>query len=219
MRFDKQNGDWIKMIKSLAEQVYDQVVKMVQTGELHEGDKVSEAFLVEKIGISRTPIREALIQLASDNILENIPRKGFYVKGVDQEKMHDVYELVYLLEKKAIELAWDRLDDKAVAEMEECVEKMNLAVSLRVYDVYEQWQQRFHEVYRVASGNKEMNDTIEYLLKKVISSTYIFGDEDKLFEVSKKYNDEHMAIIEAIKQRDIEAVYTLLNNHWVDGKY
>lgn len=207
------------MIKSLAEQVYDHVVKMVQTGELQEGDKVSEAFLVEKIGISRTPIREALIQLASDNILENIPRKGFYVKGINRERMGNVYELVYLIEKRAIELAWDKLGKEEIDAMEECVEKMDLALNLRVYEIYEEWQKEFHELYRRASGNREISDTIEYLLKKVISSTYILGEEDQLFEISKRYNEEHKAIIQAIRERDLAKTEELLANHWIDGKY
>lgn len=207
------------MIKSLAEQVYDHVVRMIQTGELKEGDKVGEVFLVERIGISRTPIREALIQLASDNILENIPRKGFYVKGIDNDALNKVYELVYLLDAHAIELAIDNIGEKEIAEMEECIEKMELAIGLKVYEVYEQWQKRFHEVYREVTGNDEINDTIEYLLKKIISSTYLLGEEAQLFEVSAQYNKEHQNILEAIKAKNLEKVKELLKNHWVGGSY
>ncbi|MBE6030203.1 MAG: GntR family transcriptional regulator [Clostridiales bacterium] len=207
------------MIKSLAEQVYDHVVRMIQTGELKEGDKVGEVFLVERIGISRTPIREALIQLASDNILENVPRKGFYVKGINNDALNKVYELVYLLDSYAIELAMDNIGDKEIAEMEECIEKMNLAIGLKVYEVYEQWQKRFHEVYREVTGNDEINDTIEYLLKKIISSTYLLGEEDQLFEVSAQYNKEHEDILDAIKEKNIEKAKRLLENHWIGGKY
>lgn len=207
------------MIKSLAEQVYDHVVRMIQTGELKEGDKVGEVFLVERIGISRTPIREALIQLASDNILENVPRKGFYVKGIDNDALNKVYELVYLLDSYAIELAMDNIGDKEIAEMEECIEKMNLAIGLKVYEAYEQWQKRFHEVYREVTGNDEINDTIEYLLKKIISSTYLLGEEDQLFEVSAQYNKEHQNILNAIKNRNVEEAKMLLKNHWIGGLY
>ena len=73
-------------LKSLSDQVYEFVVKLIQNGEVYVGDKISEGFLVEKMGISRTPIREALIQLSADDILENVPRKGFFVKRVDEKK-------------------------------------------------------------------------------------------------------------------------------------
>lgn len=73
-------------VKSLSDQVYEFVVKLIQNGEVYVGDKISEGFLVEKMGISRTPIREALIQLSADDILENVPRKGFFVKRVDEKK-------------------------------------------------------------------------------------------------------------------------------------
>lgn len=207
------------MIKSLAEQVYDHVVRMIQTGELKEGDKVGEVFLVERIGISRTPIREALIQLASDNILENVPRKGFYVKGINNDALNKVYELVCLLDLYAVELAMDNIGDKEIAEMEECIEKMDLAVGLKVYDIYERWQKRFHEIYREATGNDEINDTIEYLLKKIISSTYILGEEEQLFEVSQQYNQEHREILKAIVEKDVNKTKELIKNHWTGGQY
>ena len=73
-------------VKSLSDQVYEFVVKLIQNGEVYVGDKISEGFLVEKMGISRTPIREALIQLSADDILENVPRKGFFVKSGRKEK-------------------------------------------------------------------------------------------------------------------------------------
>ncbi len=203
------------MIKSLAEQVYEQVVKMIQTGELKEGDKVGELFLVERIGISRTPIREALIQLASDNILENVPRKGFYVKGINRAAMDNVYELVALIDVYAAEKGWDKIDDEAVAQMEECVEKMDLALKLRVYEVYEEWQRKFHEVYRTALGNEEINDTIEYLLKKVISSSFLLGEEEELFKASGLYNEQHKNLIACIKAGDLEGFKKQLRKHWM----
>ena len=67
-------------VKSLSEQVYDYINRLIRTGELKNNDKIDDVALVETLGVSRTPIREALIQLTSDGLLTNKPRKGFFVK-------------------------------------------------------------------------------------------------------------------------------------------
>lgn len=67
----------MKKLKSLSEQVYDYIIRQIQLGELSKGSKLSESDLIEQLSISRTPIREALIQLSADGILENVQRKGF----------------------------------------------------------------------------------------------------------------------------------------------
>ena len=72
------------IIKSLSDQVYEYVFHRIKIGKIAVGDKIDEAELIKELGISRTPIREALIQMTSDNLLENVPRKGFFVKSVDE---------------------------------------------------------------------------------------------------------------------------------------
>ena len=74
-------------IKSLSEQVYEYIVHQIKIGTLSFEEKINETDLIQQLGISRTPIREALIQLASDGILENVPRKGFYVNTKGYESV------------------------------------------------------------------------------------------------------------------------------------
>ena len=67
-------------VKSLVDQVYEYIIEKIKLGELAEGEKIDEAGLINEIGTSRTPIREALLLLAADRVLDNVPRKGFFVK-------------------------------------------------------------------------------------------------------------------------------------------
>ena len=91
-------------IKSVREQVYEHVVHMIRTNELDYGDKINIAELQEQLGVSRPPINEALIQLAADGILDNVPRKGFFVKQMTKQQTYEVFEIIsaldiYILEK------------------------------------------------------------------------------------------------------------------------
>lgn len=69
------------IIKSLSDQVYEYVFHLIKIGKIAVGDKIDEAELIKHLGISRTPIREALIQMTSDNLLDNVPRKGFFCQN------------------------------------------------------------------------------------------------------------------------------------------
>ena len=71
------------IIKSLVDQVYDYISTKVKVGDLNAGERIHEAALIQEMGISRTPIREALLRLASDGILESVPRKGFFVRSYE----------------------------------------------------------------------------------------------------------------------------------------
>ena len=75
------------VIKTLSEQIYDYVFREIRIGHLKYGDKIDENELIDRLGVSRTPIREALIQLSSDNILDNLSRKGFYVRHISDKEM------------------------------------------------------------------------------------------------------------------------------------
>lgn len=96
------------VIKTLSEQIYDYVFREIRIGNLKYGDKIDENELIDRLGVSRTPIREALIQLSSDNILDNLSRKGFYVRHISDKEMDDAFAVIARLDTYAIELIIDR---------------------------------------------------------------------------------------------------------------
>ena len=203
-------------VKSLSDQVYEFVVKLIQNGEVYVGDKISEGFLVEKMGISRTPIREALIQLSADDILENVPRKGFFVKRVDEKKKNDIYSLIGMIDSYAIGKAMPKMTDEVINELENAIKKMDMAISLQVYEQYYEYQEMFHELYRNRCGNDAVGDTIKYLEKKIIRVTYFDPDIENLYSMLSQMNDEHMHILEAIKSGDVEESKKRVYEHWHD---
>lgn len=142
------------IIKSLSDQVYEYVFHRIKIGKIAVGDKIDEAELIKELGISRTPIREALIQMTSDNLLENVPRKGFFVKSVDEVEMQECFAVIAQLDAYAMELAMPNIEKDHISRMTTAVDKMSLAISKADEDMYYDWEEEFHTVYREVCGNK-----------------------------------------------------------------
>ena len=108
--------------------MYDYIAELIDGGQLGGGDKVSEQQICDALNVSRTPVREALIQLAGDGYLENLPRKGFRVKRVDDESAREIFEILGPLDGRAAWLASEHLTDEDCSQLQFLCESMNLAI-------------------------------------------------------------------------------------------
>lgn len=205
----------MKKIKSLSEQVCDYIIKNIKLGEFSSGEKISESELIEQLQISRTPIREALIQLSADNVLENIPRKGFFVKTFDREEVAMNYRIVARLDAYAAELAMDLITEKKLKEMEASVSRMDLAITQQNYEIYNNEQELFHDIYLEICGNQQLIDLIHSLLRKYVRTTGYSTDKDKLFNnFLAAANEDHHKIIKFFREKNLNALTDTLIKHW-----
>lgn len=204
----------MKKIKSLSEQVCDYIIRKIKLGELSAGEKISESDLIDQLQISRTPIREALIQLAADNVLDNIPRKGFFVKTFDREEVAMNYRIVARLDAYAAELALDTIDEYSLKEMEAALRRMDLAIEQQNYEIYNTDQELFHDIYLEKCGNPQLIDLIHSLLKKYVRTTGYSKDKDKLFYFLSEANEDHHLIIQYFREKNKEALTQVLIKHW-----
>lgn len=99
----------LKQDNSLSERVYQQFHKSLVAGELRPGQKIVESELAATMGISRTPIREAMKRLAKDHLIVLVPRSGCYVAKMSEKDIHEIYDIRLRLESMALEYAFDRL--------------------------------------------------------------------------------------------------------------
>lgn len=203
-------------IKSLSDQVYEFVFHEIQIGKMAVGDKVDEAKLINDLGISRTPIREALIQMTSDNILENVPRKGFYVKTVDDEEMKEGFNVISLLDGYAVELAIHRITEEDIYRLSTAIDKMNLAINKLDYDMYYDWEREFHLVYRERCGNKVLADLIDDLTRKNFRTGIYNKNRKELAEYLTFVNNDHIEVLKAIENKDTDGAKHWLYLHWVE---
>lgn len=201
-------------IKSLTQQVYDYIVNQIKLGNLRPGEKINEANLIDTLKISRTPIREALILLSSNDILDNIPRKGFFVKTVSNEKINEAFVVVGHLDSIAAGLALKFLKPEELENMDKLIEQAYVAISTQDYKAYLRLQENFHKIYLSACNNKVLINTIDSLFNKYIYHTYYSDDKEKLFSILKEVNDEHKKIVDYFINGDEENLKKSIYNHW-----
>lgn len=206
----------MKKIKSLSEQVYDYIIREIKVGDLSEGSKLSETELIEQLNISRTPIREALIQLSADGILENVQRKGFFVKTPSWEEIAENYRIIARLDAYAAELAMDLLTEEDLKAMEAQANHIAFAISQKDYNLYTDEQEAFHDTYLEICGNRHLVGLIHHLLKKYIRPADIC-DLPALFQMLEKINADHYKIIELFRKKDLPALQECLIAHWTSA--
>ena len=200
---------------SLKDNVYAYIAGRIDSGELSAGDRVSEQAICDAMGVSRTPVREALIQLASDGYLDNLPRRGFRVRGFDRENALEVFEIMGPLDGQAAYLACPGLDDDTIAQLRFLVGSMDLAIESRLMLKYDDLQREFHYTYYHLCGNQRLIELLRQLERCFIKRDYSTVDREEAYRLLRKANDEHRRILELFEARDAAAVRDYIRDvHW-----
>lgn len=207
-------GNQMKEYNSLRDYVRGYVAKKIQSGEIISGDRLSEIELCKELNISRTPTREALLQLASEGLLEYVPRRGFTVNSFSEKEKMDLYAVVALIDAFAARLAVSNISEQNILEMNEYVDKMDVAIKYKNYSNYCEFQEGFHECYRKVCGNNVVLRLLKEFQEGFIPQTYPNQNTEKLFEVSRELNNEHKTIIDLFEKKDEEELFRFLCKHW-----
>ena len=200
-------------IKSVREQVYEHVVHMIRTNELDYGDKINIAELQEQLGVSRPPINEALIQLAADGILDNVPRKGFFVKQMTKQQTYEVFEIISALDIYILEKIMKTAKDKDIDTLRIIVSKIDDAIERENFDDYQELQDRFHHAYLDICGNQMLIGLMDDLRRHVIRTTVFSEDSESMFNYFREANKEHEEIVERIEKKNAEGLTELILKH------
>lgn len=133
-----------KQAGSLKEQIYQKVFEGIICGEYKPNDILSEKSLVEKFAVSKSPVREALIELCNENILRSIPRYGYEVIRITDREVEEIREYRLLMECAAVERYWEMLTPQSCDRLQQMLMR-DYGVDTP-YDVFEHWERnsRFH---------------------------------------------------------------------------
>ena len=193
---------------SLAERAYDEIRRMIIRLELAPGDVVREADLQERLGTSRTPIREALQRLARDQFVTVIPRRGMLVSSIEFDELATLYETRAIMEPYAARLATQRGTQRDWDEMAEVLAETRQPG--RRPDELIELDRQCHEIIWRASGNRFLVDTLDalYAQSDRLWHMYLSDVADMGHAV-----DEHAAIHDALSSGDAERVASLVEAH------
>ncbi len=205
----------MEKFKSLKDHVYDYIAEQILEGNLEPEQKINENVICHELNISRTPVREALIQLASEGVLKNRARKGFVVRALSPQEVVDLYGVIGVLDGYAARLAVNNLTEKDLANMSFYVESMDVAIKAGNYEMYHVQQMAFHDVYTKECGNSALIEEIGRLKSKLIKKKYADNGDGKTQEILYRTNEEHREILKLFQEKDGDRLFDyLLNVHW-----
>lgn len=176
------------------------------------GCALSEVELAEKLGMSRTPVREALSQLRAEGLVERTRSRGSTVKRLTREEIRQAYEFAESLEAMAAFLAASgNAGKKEIARMEEAVLEMEAAYKNGDFDAWAEADDRFHEALHTACANKYIRNAMTGIYGDVYSTRMLVT---KLLLDKALSTQEHRDTLERIKTGDAVAARELMGRHW-----
>lgn len=182
----------------------------ILTGKLKPGQKLTEQNLCKTYGVSRTPVREALRQLETDGLVENILNRGAFVIGMTEQDYEDMFELRKAYEIQAVKWAIERITEEEMDKLEETFEFMEFYTLRNDIEKMLTINSGFHQVIYEASHNRMLQKLLSsyqsFLKYKGMESVY---DKDYLQTVL----EEHRMIFKAFKDRDVKAGAAAMEIH------
>ncbi|MEK9671768.1 MAG: GntR family transcriptional regulator [Rhodospirillaceae bacterium] len=193
---------------SRGEFVHARLRDAIQSGRYSPGKRIREAEVAEWLGVSRTPVREAVRRLQADGILVFEPWRGVIVAELDHQEVVELYAMRRVLEGGAARLAAQHASVPELAHMEECMEKASPASNNpeQMADA----NRRFHDALFQAAHNRYLLKSAAALrdaLSLLKGTTYAFPDR------AQAAHEEHQALMEAIKEREPEKAERLARRH------
>ena len=194
----------------LRDVVFNTLRDAILKGELEPGERLMEIQLAERLGVSRTPIREAIRKLELEGLVLMIPRKGAEVAKISEKSLRDVLEVRRSLEELAAELACQRMDAEALKDLEDAQKAFIQAVESGETMTMAEADEHFHDVIYMGTGNTRLVQILNNLREQMYRYRLEYLKDTHSHE---KLDGEHQAIYENIKNGDKEAVCAMVGQH------
>jgi DNA-binding GntR family transcriptional regulator len=195
-----------------AEKAYIQIKGKIITAKMPPGSVINEAQLMEEFALGRTPIREAIKQLQSENLVMVTPRKGMYVADIAVTDLLQIFEVRVELESFATKLAAQRISESEINELQRLAEEYK-TVELTDRDSLIHLDGEFHSLLAKATHNKFLIKEIEYYYNLSLRIWYIALNYAKPEEIDV---NAHIEILEAIQAHDVEKARQRMKKHIQD---
>lgn len=186
---------------------YERLLRAIKDARLKPGDRIVETELASSLGLSRTPIREAIRQLESDGLVTHQPRIGATVRTLDYSEVNELYEMRAVLEGTAARLAARGASDIEMSELDAIIEDMTrTSDTVRLSEL----NGLFHGVILNAARNRFLVKSVNAVQKTLlILGPSTLSDEAR----ARDANHEHKAVVEALRARDGDAAEERMRAH------
>lgn len=195
---------------SLRGQVFQAIREDILKGKYKENEELREATLGKELGVSRTPVREALRQLELEGLVNIIPNKGAYVTGISEKDVCDIYKIRSMLEGLCVRWAAENITQEQLDELDEILMLTEYYLERGKSEQLAELDGKFHHVLYEASKSRIMEHVLSDFHKYVQMAR---RNSVKTEERARKSLEEHREILDAIRKKDVERAEQLANAH------
>lgn len=198
------------LIKALHQEVADRIRELIRTGHLKKGDRIVETEICELLGISRTPLREALRVLSAEGLIVIVPNKGAHVAEPSMQEIREMFEVMAILEGACARVAAEKMTDAHFKKIRQLHGKLEHFHSAGNHQKYLKANQDFHVWIQRIAGNKVLDEVVNGLRQKVLLYRYRQLYQPDRFDASMK---EHRDLVEAFRTRNPDKAEDMMKKH------
>ena len=196
--------------RTLHDEVVDRMRDMVVEGQLISGARINESELCQQLGVSRTPVREAIKTLASEGLIELVRNKGAVVKSLDAGEITEMLEAVAVLELFAARVGVTRCSDDEISEIVSMHKQMGSYFKARDRLPYYKLNQAIHAAIVALAHNRAITIAHEALQMRLRRMRYVGNERPTSWSGAMR---EHEAMIKALKKRDADQLCAAIELH------
>jgi len=196
--------------KFLRDLVYEKLKQALFEEKFHSGDRITEKEITEELGVSRTPVREALYRLAATGLIKIVPHRGFIVSKWSVKELKEVIVVRTVLEELAIKLAIKNILPEEIEELKNLIIEIEKAVNDKNIPKSSDLNTLFHDKIILASRNKELFEIMKSLKNKICGFRIISLSAPKRLKDSLK---EHRMMLDALINKNSDLAQTLIQEH------
>jgi DNA-binding GntR family transcriptional regulator len=197
--------------ENLDQKAYQILKSMIIERQLLPGDKIPQEKLAEDLGISRTPLINALKFLEHEKLVQSVPRRGFFVRLFDKAEMISIFELRELLEGLSARRACQNITDREIDQLKGFFRQFAGMKDITDIKAYAREDRRFHNLLTAIGAKEFLKSILETY--NIISFSYQTVLSEGLVRSPNETIHEHLAIIEAISNRDVDSAEQLMRRH------
>jgi DNA-binding GntR family transcriptional regulator len=191
--------------------VYHEIRHKIITKQLKPGQRLPEVNIAAELGVSRTPVREALRRLASEGLVMIIPNSGARLASPSRKEMENTYVVREALECLAAGLAAKNITERALRRLEDTIADEIRAFEEKNLELYLEVNEEFHRIIADSSGNRVLAEYIENILARTNAYVMFY---DPFYDIEDNSSiEQHKGIVKALRMRDQEKAVELMREH------
>ncbi len=194
----------------LRDVVFNTLRQAILTGELKPGERLMEIHLANKLGVSRTPIREAIRKLELEGLVTMIPRRGAEVAQITEKSMNDVLEVRRAMDVLCVELACERISEEALDDLKAACEQFEQMVKTKDVKKIAKADVELHDIILQATGNSRLIQLVNNLSEQMYRYRYEYIKD---FSQHERLVEEHRIIYESLVSKDKETACEAAKTH------